>query len=80
MSAYVTQGKIGSLGKFGEHMTDNETVDFLAECEAGGATIERGTHAGHETIKATFGEMIAFIAVCKSNGDFYRAGKSAGVF
>jgi hypothetical protein len=81
MGAYFTQGKTGELGKFGDYLNDDELSTFLAECEEGGATMERGTHAGHQTVKASFGEMVAFFVVCsKSNGDFYRAGKAAGVF
>jgi len=80
MTTYLTQGQSGKLSAFADQILDEDLPGFVADCEAGGATIERGAHAGRQSIKATFGDMVAFIAIgCKSQGDFYRAAKAAGV-
>ncbi len=80
---YLSQGTAGSLSTFGDQILDEDISEFIASCEAAGAVVVRGEHAGRQTIQATIEDGACFMAIivlgCKSQGDFYRAAKSAGV-
>lgn len=80
MIGYMIQGEQGTLSRqIPEPMTVADALDIETQAREGGATIEKALIHGFETMKATFGTMVCFTAICGSMGDCGRAAKEAGV-
>lgn len=75
MRAYLYQGPKAEVSNTAEPISITDCDELFAEAAAGGVEVIRTEN----TIRAEFCDMIAFAVIGDSQGDYYRAAKSAGL-
>ena len=75
MIAYLYQGPKSQVSKTADPVSLSECEELFSGAAAGGVEVARTEN----TIRAEFGDMIAFAVIGDSQGDYYRAAKAAGL-
>jgi hypothetical protein len=75
MIAYLYQGPKNQVSTTANPISIAECDALFADAVAGGIVVVRTEN----TVRAEFGDMIAFAVLGTSQGDYYRAAKAAGL-